>query len=212
MFGKLKAERHLRTMSPARAGLTNPDVSVFSSNCVGGVICHDLGMRFSSPTVNLFMVPQDFVRLASDPERYLALLVEPVEVLELYPVGRFGDLTLHFVHYGSFAEAESAWQRRCSRVDLANSRWILVDRDGLDEETARAFGALPLTGKALLSHRKWEGLGCCVSRPEWAEPGRPQTRDLCAFGGGGFLSAPRRYIDGFDHVAFLNEGIARLRD
>jgi uncharacterized protein (DUF1919 family) len=42
---KLKAER---------SRLTNKEVTIFSSNCIGGVIYHDLGLRFMSPTINLF--------------------------------------------------------------------------------------------------------------------------------------------------------------
>ena len=35
--------------------------SIISSNCVGGVISHDLGLRFESPTVNLFFYPDSFL-------------------------------------------------------------------------------------------------------------------------------------------------------
>ena len=181
-------------MEASKARLVNSNVSVFSSNCVGGVICHDLGIRFNSPTVNLFMVPADFVKFASDPETFLSQPVERVDTGTSYPVGRLGEITLHFMHYASFTEAEAAWKRRCTRVDLDNSRWILVDRDGLDEETAQAFEAIPREGKVLLSHRGWEGVGCCFSCAEWVEAGGRQTVDLCAFAPEGILESPQRAI------------------
>ena len=38
--------------------LKNRDIPIISANCVGGVIYHDLGLAFNSPTINLFLVLQ----------------------------------------------------------------------------------------------------------------------------------------------------------
>lgn len=45
-----------------RARLTNPNPTVFASNCNGGVMTHDLGLQFRSPTVNLYIRPKEYVR------------------------------------------------------------------------------------------------------------------------------------------------------
>ena len=37
-----------------RLDLKNSDFTIISSNCLGGVISHKLGLKFMSPTVNLF--------------------------------------------------------------------------------------------------------------------------------------------------------------
>lgn len=37
-----------------RSLLKNRDITIISANCVGGVIYHDLGLAFNSPTINLF--------------------------------------------------------------------------------------------------------------------------------------------------------------
>lgn len=37
--------------------LKNRDFSLLSSNCNGVFILHDLGLRFNSPTVNLWITP-----------------------------------------------------------------------------------------------------------------------------------------------------------
>ncbi len=51
--------------------LTNFTPTVFASNCNGGVMTHDLGLQFRSPTVNLFIRPGEFVRLLCNLHHYL---------------------------------------------------------------------------------------------------------------------------------------------
>ena len=43
-----------------RKALTNKDFTIICNNCNGGTLTHDLGMRFNSPTVNLFFSSYDF--------------------------------------------------------------------------------------------------------------------------------------------------------
>ena len=43
--------------------------SIICSNCIGGEIYHDLGMKFYSPTINLWMSESDFLKSA--PKRKL---------------------------------------------------------------------------------------------------------------------------------------------
>lgn len=39
-----------------RLRLQNKDFSIISNHCMGGIISHDLGLEFKSPTVNLKIV------------------------------------------------------------------------------------------------------------------------------------------------------------
>lgn len=39
------------------------DVCIVCNNCVGAMMAHDLGLEFLSPTVNLWMSPQDYIKL-----------------------------------------------------------------------------------------------------------------------------------------------------
>ena len=39
--------------------LANPNPTVFASNCNSGVLTHDLGLQFKSPTANLFIRPKE---------------------------------------------------------------------------------------------------------------------------------------------------------
>ena len=59
---RVREARREKLLADQVRRLKNSGVTVFSSNCVGAVACHDLGMRFNSPTVNLFMKPADYLR------------------------------------------------------------------------------------------------------------------------------------------------------
>ena len=48
-----------------RERLENENFSIISSNCIGGILCHDLNVRYNSPTVNMFFVAADFVKFCS---------------------------------------------------------------------------------------------------------------------------------------------------
>ena len=46
--------------------LNNNDFSIIASNCNGTFLLHDLGMKFNSPFVNLWMKPDDFIKFLKD--------------------------------------------------------------------------------------------------------------------------------------------------
>ena len=80
------------------ARLKNKDMTIISSNCTGGVISHDLGLRFNSQFVNLAMRPKHFVKYLSNFDYYNSLDVSFPSQLQSecwsgghYPVGVVGD-------------------------------------------------------------------------------------------------------------------------
>ena len=38
----------------------NKNFTIIARDCVGGILYHQLGERFLSPTINLFFTPEDF--------------------------------------------------------------------------------------------------------------------------------------------------------
>lgn len=54
-----------------RSRLINTEPTVFASNCNGGVMLHDLGLQFRSPTVNLYIRPKDYIRFLQNLDHYL---------------------------------------------------------------------------------------------------------------------------------------------
>lgn len=91
--------------------LKNNNFSIISSNCVGGVIYHKLGLKFLSPTINLWIRPNDYLKFLKNLNYYLitANLSEDKSNYLDYPVGFLGSgenkITLYFQHYQSFTEA-----------------------------------------------------------------------------------------------------------
>ena len=82
-----------------RNRFNNPDVTILSSNCLGGCIAHDLNLRFNSPTVNLWMTPKDFIRFCSDLRTYTRSELQFIELdgfRGVYPVAKLNDITIYF--------------------------------------------------------------------------------------------------------------------
>lgn len=108
----------------------NRSLTIISSNCVGGIIYHDYGMRFFSPTINLYFENSDFIKFCNKLNYYLNLkLVESQVGNKEYPVGMLGDIKIHFLHYKTFNEAKTKWEERKNRIDKDNMIFILYNRE-----------------------------------------------------------------------------------
>ena len=58
-----------------RERLENENFSIISSNCIGGILCHDLNVPYNSPTVNMFFVAADFVKFCSRIPHYTTRMI-----------------------------------------------------------------------------------------------------------------------------------------
>lgn len=91
---------HRRLNKKNRKRIRNKDISIISMNCTGGILLHDLGLKFLSPTVNLFMRAEDFIKFCENLEYYLSIdkFVECHDkfIIEdrTYPIGYLDDLTI----------------------------------------------------------------------------------------------------------------------
>lgn len=133
-----KINRHIanRQMQKRRAAICegyrkrnqNYDFTLISQNCVGGVIYSDLGLPFYSPTINLFIEDENFVKLAEHPEYYFSIkaeplmdkFIDPVDSSISYPKILVGDIEICCLHYADCQDAIDAWERRRKRVNLDN--------------------------------------------------------------------------------------------
>lgn len=184
-----------------RIRLKNKNMTVLSSNCNGAYMLHDVGCPFNSPTVNMFFLPDDFLKFVSNPQEYL--LAELLEIQKegiSYPVGQLEDILLFFMHYNSFDEAKEAWDRRCKRVDLKNVYIVMTDKNGCTYEHIKKFEELPYKNKVIFTHREY---------PEFSSAyyitGFEKENEV------GILSdwkpqfLKRRWLDEFDYVRFFNK-------
>ena len=69
--------------------LKNKTFTLFSNDCIGGVISHNCGARFCSPTINLFFSKiEEYITFLEHISVYkTAPIVEDSSNLENYPVG-----------------------------------------------------------------------------------------------------------------------------
>ncbi len=134
--------------------LKNKDFSILCSNCIGGEIYNRLGMKFLSPTINMWQSQSDFIKFALNTEYYIKQPLCFIETEETTPVAKCGDLTLHFNHSKNAEDAENDWNRRKSRINFDNIYIIFyADKLSLDEirkiEQAKCRNIAVITDKPL---------------------------------------------------------------
>ena len=108
--------------------------TIISSDCTGGCLSHDLGLRFNSPTINL-IVPRS-LDFFENLDRYLS--IEPVPGAYSKrgePVILLDGLAIVGVHYRSHEELIASWNKRRQRVIwdriviMTNSRFVSTEED-----------------------------------------------------------------------------------
>lgn len=118
------------------------DLSILSQNCIGGVLYHDMGLQFSSPTVNLFFEAEDFVKFVLNLDHYVSCEFE-WRWEEEYPVGILDDIKVYFMHYKTCQEAKEAWKRRCSRILKDRILVLSTDREDFNEHVFEMWKTIP---------------------------------------------------------------------
>lgn len=124
----------------------NYNPTIISQNCIGGVLYKMLGLQFTSPTINMFIEDENFVKLVENLEHYINVdakpkverYIDPIDSDIIYPIIQVDDIELCCLHYSSCAEAVNKWNARRKRVDLNNvyviaNTWNLHNRIDLIE-------------------------------------------------------------------------------
>lgn len=181
--------------------LTNKNFTVLCNNCVGGVILHELGERFNSPTVNLFFKAEDYLKFLENLDYYLKQALVEVESEKNYPVAKLDDITIYFMHYSSFDEAKTTWQKRVARINKNNLYVIFVQQSGCTERVLEEFDKLPYKHKLALTSEPMPEIKCSYCIPGTAQS-NGEVMDLCKYEG---KFTGKRWIDEYDYVGFLNK-------
>jgi len=189
--------------------LNNTEPSIISSNCNGGVIAHDLGLRFNSPFVNLFIKADDFIKLVSNLSEYMdSDLVftdeyNPIYGWLTYPTAYLNDVKIYFMHYKSEEEVLKSWNRRKARINFDNIFILFSDRSGCTQEDLEEFDHLKYKNKIVFTH---------IPHPEIKSSfyirGYENEKSV------GILSEfenakwpIKRRLDQFDYVKWFNDGV-----
>ena len=144
--------RIIRKLIVTRFRMTNrnKDFTLIAQNCIGGVIYSDLNLEFRSPTINLFIEDENFVKLCENVPHYLSIepepitdrYVDPIDPNIVYPKIKIDDIEICCLHYKNCDDAINAWNRRRVRANLNNiyviaNTWNLHDKVNLIERLTK---------------------------------------------------------------------------
>lgn len=153
-----------------RKRLKNKDFTLLAPTCIAGVIYHELGCKFLSPTINLWMYDKDFLKFVQNLKHYLSQEIRFVKIQgEETPTGYCDDILIHFNHYHSEVEAAQKWYDRCKRVNLDNLYIIMADQpDGgvITHDDMLSLKSVKCKGKIVLSIKKYEDIDYIVNLPK----------------------------------------------
>lgn len=144
--------------------LKKSNISIFSPNCWAGICYHTLGMKFLSPTINMFEDLNDFNELMLHLDDYLKMPIKLEGYLyeealkRMYPVGKIGDIKLHFNHYVDYESAVMAWETRKKRINREN---MVIVSYTESQETLEAFEKLPYKNKLIFTTLKENSPSSC---------------------------------------------------
>lgn len=142
-----------------RERIINHDFTLICSNCCGGWIYHMLGMRFDSPTINIWINKKEFCRFASNLPYYLS------QDLQFYkktgrkcPCAYLGDSTnrisVDFVHYKTEHEARDKWNERKKRIHWDNLYILTCDGNGAMAEDFDLLRNIPCKRKIVFTSKE----------------------------------------------------------
>lgn len=171
--GRLQRSQVQKRIAAAVSNVNAEGITFISQNCIGGVLYHDLGLQFLSPTINTFIPEPGFVKMVLNLRYYM----EQELVMrwgEEYPIGMLDDVEIHFMHYETCQEAKDAWDRRKVRINWDKIFVIGTDRDGFDDEVYKLWKQIPYPKILFTAHPEFTE--DAVYYPEYAEDG--QVGDL----------------------------------
>lgn len=201
----IKDQEQILYKKRKRKRLDNLNFSIIASNCVGTIIYHDLDLPFLSPTINLTIEMDDFIRFAENLKWYMEQEIVEIKGEKGCPAGMLGDVKINFVHYDTFEEGVRKWEERKERINWDNLLLIGSERDGCSYETLERFDRLPYENKVILTRVRYPEISsayCIEGFEEKEELGMVLNYKKQFF--------RRRYLDDFDYVAFINSAVQKL--
>lgn len=177
------------------------DISLFTTNCIGGEISNMLHLPFRSPTVNTSFKRYEFVKMMRDPQWYLSSKLRFVERRDPFVPravlrGDEDPVYVQFPHENNEADILAKWNRRLKRVNWDRLFVITDDRDGVAQDYLKMIDAIPAERKILLTshalnYKYAHQLKTYVGQDR---VGLYQVRNLLG---------PYRYEDDFDFVGWI---------
>ncbi|MBQ8837139.1 MAG: DUF1919 domain-containing protein [Clostridia bacterium] len=181
-----------------RSQLQNCDFTIFSQNCIGGIMYHDLGLQFRSPTVNLLFTPSDFIKFMKDIKTYLGAPLRFEDRNTNYPVAFLNNIEIRFLHYKTAEEANEKWEDRKARINWDNIFVICCD-EGLSYDEILDFDSLPFEHKIIFLSKEMPEIKSGVYTKRFSDKTDARLLNFADPLG------KRYYQDYIDYVKWLNK-------
>lgn len=178
------------------------DITLFTSDCIGGLIYHSLGKKFLSPTINLSIEDGMFLKFCAHYEEYSYEDISIIESESSYPVGILGKdsvlggVRIAFEHYKDGAEAIEKWNVRKNRIVPEQIYIICADRD-LSDQDIRLFKSIKCKRKIMFTWNADRADGREIFAVKTY--GRPRIKNYSKLRKDGF----RDYEIFFDYVSWI---------
>lgn len=189
-----------------RKKIKNSDFTILSCNCMGGLIYHELGMKFTSPTINTMILSADFLKFVSNLDYYLEqelrFTSEPIHVngeRVTCPVAFLDDVMISFTHYKTDEESKIKWNERKKRINYDNMYVVFNDRDGVTIDDVKKVNWSRFKNVAVFTAKEYDDCDCAVYLKRYKKNdcvGNINEKDL--------LTGLRVYEKDFDYIGFLN--------
>lgn len=205
-FRKKVYERFYRknVVADYRSRIRNENFTIICNNCFGGYLYHDLGLQFLTPTINLMIRAEDYIKFLENLEFYLDCEITDGGIFDASYGGVIGilnnEIKINGIHYETFEELKSKWNERKKRVNFNNIFIIGSYRDGCTDELVERFCALPYKNKVFFSHKEinCDNSECVVKMKLPKSAQRVPVADTMA------SCKIRAYDKYFDFITWLN--------
>lgn len=158
---KLRKKYIRLTCNIRRRKLKNLDFTIISNNCWAGFIYQSYGLKYTTPTIGLFIMPDDYIKFITNLKKYLNLkldfiapekskwyaIVNNFHNYGKYPVAKLGDIEIFFMHYSSNEIAEKKWNERKERINFKKIIYKFSDMNFCTENNIIDFQKLDLKNK-----------------------------------------------------------------
>ena len=195
-------------LNKKRNKLKNHDFSIISNNCIAGIMYHDLNMRFSSPTINLWLPPEDYMLfLLNLNEAISAEVFEYTDSEKKYPVGYIllhnkKRILIHFMHYPSFKIAKQKWDERKARINWENLFVLFETGKDSSDELINDFLALPYNHLFAITNNSYHNSKRTIALDLYDKEDYVNGKILLYKP---FPFEYKRYLDDFDYVQWINQ-------
>lgn len=149
------------TRNMRRKKLKDENFTIISNNCWGGTIYESYGIKKMSPTVGMFIMPEDYLKFIANLDYYLSRPLEFInpdnskwkEKLQgksnwkTYLIGKLDDIELQMLHHHDEIVARKKWESRLKRVNKNKLIFKFNDQNGATKEQIMRFMQLPLDNK-----------------------------------------------------------------